>query len=106
MWNGTHNFLDLINGRCPREKRLAQEHLSQDAAYAPHVHTFRVSAGYRGLSYDTQKLNGMRFFEYKFNQNPLWSMYLVDPRRISGALYHRVATYSVKAGLTASSWFW
>jgi len=32
--------------------------------------------------------------------------HLLDPRRISGALYHRVATYSVKAGFTASSWIW
>lgn len=54
MWNGTHDFLNLINGRGPREERLAHEHLSQDAAYAPHVHTFRVPAGCRGLSYDTQ----------------------------------------------------
>lgn len=32
--------------------------------------------------------------------------YLVEPRRISGARYHRVATYSVKAGFTTSSWIW
>ena len=32
--------------------------------------------------------------------------YLVDPSRISGALYHRVATYSVSAGFPLSSWIW
>jgi hypothetical protein len=32
-------------------------------------------------------------------------VYLVDPRRISGALYQRVATYSVKTGwIPSSSW--
>ena len=31
---------------------------------------------------------------------------LVEPSRISGALYHRVATYSVSAGFPASSWIW
>lgn len=34
------------------------------------------------------------------------SWYLVDPSRISGALYHRVATYSVSAGFPLSSWIW
>jgi len=29
--------------------------------------------------------------------------YFVDPRRISGALYHLVATYSVKIGALPSS---
>lgn len=45
MWNGAHDFFDLINGRRPGEERLAQEHLSQNATYAPHVHTFCVPAG-------------------------------------------------------------
>lgn len=36
----------------------------------------------------------------------VWERYLVEPRRSSGARYHRVATYSVKAGFTASSWIW
>lgn len=35
-----------------------------------------------------------------------YSWYLVDPSRISGALYHRVATYSVSAGFPLSSWIW
>lgn len=34
------------------------------------------------------------------------SWYLADPSRISGALYHRVATYSVSAGFPLSSWIW
>lgn len=34
------------------------------------------------------------------------SWYLVDPSRISGARYHRVATYSVSAGFPLSSWIW
>lgn len=34
------------------------------------------------------------------------SRYLVDPSKISGALYHLVATYSVNAGFPLSSWIW
>lgn len=34
------------------------------------------------------------------------SWYLVHPSRISGALYQRVATYSVNAGFPLSSWIW
>ena len=32
--------------------------------------------------------------------------YLVDPNRISGARYQRVATYSVKTGASPSSYFY
>lgn len=32
--------------------------------------------------------------------------HLEDPSKISGALYHLVATYSVSAGFPLSSWIW
>lgn len=42
VWYGTHDFLYLVDGRCPREQGFSQQHLSQDAAKAPHVHTLSV----------------------------------------------------------------
>lgn len=39
---GTHDLLYLVNGGSPREQCFSQQHLSQDTAKAPHVHTFSV----------------------------------------------------------------
>lgn len=39
---GTHDLLYLVDGGGPREHGFTQQHLSQDAAKAPHVYTFSV----------------------------------------------------------------
>lgn len=43
VWYGTHDFLYLVDGGGPGEQGFPQQHLSQDTAKAPHVHTFSVS---------------------------------------------------------------
>ncbi len=42
VWYSTHDLLYLVDGGCPGEQGFSQQHLSQDAAKAPHVHTFSV----------------------------------------------------------------
>lgn len=42
VWYGTHDLLYLIDSGCPGEQGFSQQHLSQDAAKAPHVHTLSV----------------------------------------------------------------
>lgn len=39
---GTHNLLNLVDGGSPREQGFPQQHLCQDTAQAPHVHTFSI----------------------------------------------------------------
>lgn len=42
MLYGTHDLLYLVDGGGPREQGFPQQHLSQDTAKTPHVHTFSV----------------------------------------------------------------
>lgn len=42
VWYGTHDLLYLVDSGRPREQGFSQQHLSQDAAKAPHVYTFSV----------------------------------------------------------------
>lgn len=45
VWYGTHDLLDLVDGGGPGEQGFSQQHLSQDTAKTPHVHTFSVPFG-------------------------------------------------------------
>lgn len=39
---GTHDLFNLVDSGSPRKQSFTQQHLSQNAAKAPHVHTFGV----------------------------------------------------------------
>lgn len=39
---GTHDLFDLVDSGSPRKQSFTLKHLSQDAAQAPHIHTFSV----------------------------------------------------------------
>lgn len=96
---GTHDLFDLVDSGSPRKQSFTLKHLSQDAAQAPHVHTFGVPLDNRyWLTIDLENTIISRFGCDK------WWRHLADPSRISGARYQRVATYSVSAGLQLSSW--
>lgn len=51
MWYGTDDLLYLIDGGCPGKQGFSQQHLSEDTAEAPHIHTFSVPSDKMYTSY-------------------------------------------------------
>lgn len=82
------DFLELVHGGLAREHGLPAQQLAQDAADRPHVHALGVAARRSQQASGQPRCMGVR----KTQATGQTATYRVEPSRISGARYHRVAT--------------
>lgn len=95
-------MVELVQVVFPREDGFVGQHLSQDAAHRPDVNGLWVALRHKHthlaqlwfLSFIYRKLNKLK--RKKKNPSSVTHSLTLELSMISGALYQRVATYSVK----------
>lgn len=87
----TQDVVELVQVVLPRKDRPVRQHLSQDAAHRPDVNGLRVALRHKHTSGIYTSTNKQINKLVHISSTPTFELSM-----ISGALYQRVATYSVK----------